>query len=177
MSVLVDTQSVTVSYNKEFMLPFMLFFPSLFGMMLYFYTFPSLLKWVLIFFFVACLQGLIAHLKTFFKGGDVFLWRVNQDGFYFQAKRTNLFSLKPATFYSWPEIIKVSYVKKYITLDSDLNKVTIKNVVLLFLAGRKEPTTLDFPHSKKVSYELFKVINALAPQNTDFELLEKYNDS
>jgi len=176
MNVLVINKSVTVSYNKEFSLFFTIFPPSLLGMLLYLYTFPSLLKWVLIFLFIMCLLGLTAHLKTLLKGEDLFLWRVNQDGFYFPANRTNLFSLKSPISYSWSNVIKILYVNKYITSGTDSDKVTIKNAVLLFLAGREGPKILEFPHSKKLNYDLFKVINALAPQNTVFELLEEYND-
>ena len=176
MKALVDNKSVTVFYNKEFALPLTLFFPSLFGMLLYQYTFPSLLKWFLIFLFIMCLLGLIAHLKSLLKGEDVFLWRVNQDGFYFRANRTNLFSLKAPVFYSWSNVIKLYYVNKYITIGTYSDKVTIKNTVLLFLSGKVESVILEFPHSKKVNYDLFKVINVLAPENTDFESLEEYND-
>jgi len=176
MSALVDNKNVTVFYNKEFALPLTLFFPSLLGMLLYRYTFPSLFKWILIFLFAMCLLGLIAHLKTFLKGEDVFLWRVNQDGFYFQANRTNLFSLKSPVFYSWSNVIKVYYVNKYITLGTDSDKVIIKNAILLFLTGKVGPVVLEFPHSKKVNYDLFKVINAFSPKDTVFESLEEYND-
>ena len=162
MSVLVDNKSVSVFYNKEFLFPFALFFPSLFGMLLYLYTFPILLKWILIFLFVACLLGLTAHLQTFLKGEDIFLWRVNQSGFYFRANRTNLLSLKPPVFYAWSNVIKVYYVSRYITSGTDSDKVTIKNAILLFLTGKVEPIILEFPHSKKLNYDLFSVINALS---------------
>jgi hypothetical protein len=178
MSVLVDNDSVTVSNNKEFMFPLMLFIPSLLGMLLYLYSFPALLKWVLIFFFVAFLSGLIAHLNSFLNGEDMFLWKVDRFGFYFQAQRTNLFSLKTPVPHPWSKIIKVLYVKKYTTLDHELDSITIKNTILLFgISSKGTPKILEYPCPGKIGFELFKVMKALAPYNTVFESLEKYNDS
>jgi len=177
MSILADKDSITLSHNKEFMLPFMLFFPAFFGMILYMYTFPALLKWVLVFFFLASLSGLIAHVRNFIKGEDVFVWKVDQSGFYFQAMRTNLLSLKPPLFQPWSNIVKVFYVKNYITLDHELDTVTLKNSILIFTTDQPEAKALQYPQSKNIAADLFKVIQALAPQDSVFESLESYHDA
>jgi len=177
MSILVDKDSVTLSHNKEFMLPLMIFLPAFLGMILTLYTLPALLKWLLVFFFLASLSGLIAHLKNFIKGEDVFVWKVDHTGFYFQALRTNFLSLKPPLFQPWPNIAKVFYVKKYITLDHELDTVTLKNSILIFTADSPEAKILQYPHSQKIGADLFKVIQALAPQDSVFESLKSYNDA
>lgn len=177
MNILVDEESITVCYNKEFMFPLMVFMPSLLAMILYLYTLPELLKWVLIFFFAALLSGLVAHLRNFIKGEDVFLWRVDHSGFFFQANRTNFFTLKPPVFYSWSKIKQILYVEKYTTLDQESDRVTIKKVLLLFSTESAQPKTLECPHRKKVGFELFNAMNALSSKGTAFEFLEKYDDS
>jgi len=177
MSTLIEKDSVTLAHNKEFMLPLMVFLPTFLGMILSLYTFPALLKWVLVFFFLASLSGLIAHLKNFIKGEDIFVWKVDQSGFYFQAMQTNLLSLKPPLFQPWSNIVKVFYVKNYITLDNELDTVTLKNSILVFTTDNPKAKILQYPRPKKIGADLFKVIQALAPQDSIFELLESYNDT
>jgi len=177
MSILIDKDSVTLAHNKEFMLPFMVFLPTFLGMILNLYTFPALLKWVLVFFFIASLSGLVAHLKSFIKGEDIFIWKVDPTGFYFQATHTNLLSLKPPLFQPWSNIEKILYVKNYITLDNDLDTVTLKNSILVFTADSPKAKMLQYPRPKKIGADLFKVIQALAPRDSVFELLESYHDT
>ncbi|NOQ64785.1 MAG: hypothetical protein GQ582_09765 [Methyloprofundus sp.] len=176
MNIIVSNDSVSVSYNKEFMLPIMIFMPSLFAMILYQYTPPNLFKWVLVIFFIASLSGLIAHLTCFMKGKDVFLWKVDRFGFYFQAQRTHLLSLKPPIPHPWSKVAKVLYVKKYITLDHEMDSVSLKNIIIIVNKHTAQTKILD-TLSPKISFDLFKVMQALSPNSTAFESLEEYNDS
>ncbi len=109
MSVTVNNDSVVVSYNKEFMFCNDDFYTFTARYALIFIFFSSITRMGANIFFMASLSALIAHLKTFFKGEDVFLCKVERVGCYFQARQTHLLSLKAPFFNAWLTIIKVLF--------------------------------------------------------------------
>lgn len=180
MNMVVAKDSITVAYDSEFILALMLFTPSLLGIVLYHiyagnFLPPSFFTGVLVFFFVALISGLVAHTKTFLSGSDIFLWKVDHSGFYFQASRTNLFSLKKPTAYAWKKTTKVLYIKEFTTLDSDLDKMVYKDVILVFgHLPKNRYKMLSYPG--EIGFELFEVMRGLAPYDNIFESVDNYSD-
>lgn len=177
MRILVGRDGITVSYLNAFMLPIMIVLLSSLAMLLYQFKLPEPLKWVVVFFLVGLLSGLVAHLTAFSKGEGVLIWRVDRTGFFFPAKRTNILSLKPPLFQAWSTISKVLYVDRYFTWDCEGDRITLKNKILLFRVGAEIPKILEFPDGKQLGFELLKVLRALAPPATVVESLAEYDNS
>lgn len=178
MSIVVEKDSITVADDAMFILTLVLVGIGIFGIVLYHiysrdFSPHIAFTGVFVFFFLSFISSLLAHFKIFLSGEDIFRWKVDRSGFYFQASRTHLFSLKKPVKHPWSNTIKVLHIKKFTAQDSDLDTVVYKDVILVFgLLSANRHKMLPYPG--KIGLELFTVMRELASNQAIFEAVDSY---
>lgn len=187
MTLTLDEDSVDVSQNIEFMLGLTALLLGLFVEGFYFIhdnhlSINNIFAYVWIFFFIALLLAIPPQINSFRKKQNMLLWKADRQGFYFMASRSSFMSYKDPTFYPWSSVEKVMYANKYITIDSDLDKVTYTdNVLVFFYPKRKNKQGIEVPkalcYPGKIGPEVFEAIKRLAPDvdNLVFEKVDRYS--